>query len=1183
MKKIFTFFAAMLMSTSLFAQWTKPVPEFEEMKDNGTEVQYLYNIEYGGFLIGDASMNNKGALTTWKTRAALSISKGYKVKIDRVYEDAEKTIPLEKWAIRDSVETKSAWNELDLDANLESWVDGAGRQGAGEWIFTNIGDNKYEITNTITSAGKFGWSPYLTQDQNNPENLYYNENNNNLWILDYTYEGDLGFAFSTNLPRGDVWAFVSPEAYEAWKGAAEIYAAAMNLKEQIEWAKSKGIKESDLADEIAVFNNTNSTIEELNNAAASAYKKGRYTEIAQYFDNIVQGQKNDVSGVFTNNDFESGNVNGWDITWQANTDAATNIGKDPNGTEYKNGDVVVHNFIEAWKSTAAPAFLGDGSITQTIPDLPAGKYMLGVDVIASNQGRISDPENPNNIPDDVQLFAKASLDGKEYYTQMGTKDGIPEHFEFVFVHTGGSMQLGLRVVGSAEAKMPANWIAMDNLTLYYYGEVQEDPDKILLDTEIARVVALIDPENMEEVVAGDPEKTAYKDEITAAKAATENYIEEKAKVTAAYEALVASVAAYDNLLNVAIPRWEKKVSDMELEGELWEAFCEFVQMEDPVEGYPTPSVMAIKEGDRSLTTAEVNAYIETVDELYKQAFLAGLKPGTDCTDMLTNASFKDGFTGWENVGGSAGTLGGLKDFPCVEVYNGTIHRHQVVEGAPDGIYSLKCYAFERPWNNAEGVPTISYIFMNDFKTPVQNIRDGGITAEECVDETVDGGPIKNNFREGGDPKEPFYSTGGTTNADSQFDRDGVTYYVPNGMSGASYAFRAGRYEQTVYGLVEGGKMDIGISTGGVNTEWVLWSNFVLTYEGKSAAALESILPIYIKQLDDYIKANTANMNGLGLTAAEDAVSAAETALNSGDGEKMYQALIDVNAALEAAKANVAIVAELTTTTTKLTDAITDNEDKARKDALDNAAALVAESDDVDSMTDEQMKDLIARMEDAIAALKIPADVDFTKASDEEPLEVTEYFVENPSFETGDLTGWTAYIGGDTGAKENSNGTYTINGADGSYVFNTWSGSAPAEGFWLSQTVKHLPAGGYTIYAIFASDANNKITLDVNGESTEFTMEGDKATANNVSQQFAIAEGDEAVIKVSSPSWFKADNFKLFYHGANSSICVGINEVSTSKNAKAGIYTLSGARVTSLQKGINIIRMSDGSVHKVLVK
>ena len=46
MKKIFTFFAAMLMSASLFAQWVKPVPQFEEMKDDGTEVQYLYNIRW---------------------------------------------------------------------------------------------------------------------------------------------------------------------------------------------------------------------------------------------------------------------------------------------------------------------------------------------------------------------------------------------------------------------------------------------------------------------------------------------------------------------------------------------------------------------------------------------------------------------------------------------------------------------------------------------------------------------------------------------------------------------------------------------------------------------------------------------------------------------------------------------------------------------------------------------------------------------------------------------------------------------------------------------------------------------------------------------------------------------------------------------------------------------------------
>ena len=132
-----------------------------------------------------------------------------------------------------------------------------------------------------------------------------------------------------------------------------------------------------------------------------------YPEIKEYFEDITPGEQNDVSGVFTNSDFSDGNVNGWDITYKGNTDEATNVGYQ--GAEYKNGDIVISKFIEAWKNDAAPKYLGDGSITQTVPGLPAGKYMLAVDVIANNQGRISDSNNPDGRPDDVQLFAKASL------------------------------------------------------------------------------------------------------------------------------------------------------------------------------------------------------------------------------------------------------------------------------------------------------------------------------------------------------------------------------------------------------------------------------------------------------------------------------------------------------------------------------------------------------------------------------------------------------------------------------------------------------------------------------------------------------------------------------------------------------------------------------------------------------
>ena len=46
----------------------------------------------------------------------------------------------------------------------------------------------------------------------------------------------------------------------------------------------------------------------------------------------------------------------------------------------------------------------------------------------------------------------------------------------------------------------------------------------------------------------------------------------------------------------------------------------------------------------------------------------------------------------------------------------------------------------------------------------------------------------------------------------------------------------------------------------------------------------------------------------------------------------------------------------------------------------------------------------------------------------------------------------------------------------------------------------------------------------------------------------------------------------------------IQQMETDAEATiVGIYSLSGARQNSLQRGMNIIRMSDGSVKKVLVK
>ena len=63
-------------------------------------------------------------------------------------------------------------------------------------------------------------------------------------------------------------------------------------------------------------------------------------------------------------------------------------------------------------------------------------------------------------------------------------------------------------------------------------------------------------------------------------------------------------------------------------------------------------------------------------------------------------------------------------------------------------------------------------------------------------------------------------------------------------------------------------------------------------------------------------------------------------------------------------------------------------------------------------------------------------------------------------------------------------------------------------------------------------------------------------------------------------WSMFDNFQLFYLGTQTP--TGINATETANGANAeGIYTISGVKTNSMNKGINIIKMSDGTVKKVV--
>lgn len=152
---------------------------------------------------------------------------------------------------------------------------------------------------------------------------------------------------------------------------------------------------------------------------------------------------------------------------------------------------------------------------------------------------------------------------------------------------------------------------------------------------------------------------------------------------------------------------------------------------------------------------------------------------------------------------------------------------------------------------------------------------------------------------------------------------------------------------------------------------------------------------------------------------------------------------------------------------------------------------------------------------------------------------------NPSFEFGTTRGWDTQFVGDTGVKVNS-GDYAMSvdtsddtGA-GTYLFNTWQDGG--NGAAISQTIKGLPAGHYRLRATVASDQNNWIFFEVNGQREAKQLPRAKEIGDVRSFDFDVAEDTEEVTitfiggnsggtyNETGGCWYKVDNVRLTRHG-----------------------------------------------------
>ena len=575
---------------------------------------------------------------------------------------------------------------------------------------------------------------------------------------------------------------------------------------------------------------------------------------------------------------------------------------------------------------------------------------------------------------------------------------------------------------------------------------------------------------------------------------------------------------------------------------------------------------------------------------------------------------------------------------CAEAYEQNFDVYQEIEGVKDGIYEVSVQAFyrggwpEAAWNNYKKDPEMkgdakvySEVYLNEFSTPIRNVME--ITLDDVSQFTS-----KDNY-------SSFAVTGEggeTTNV-----------FVPNGMASASTSFSLEdpekNYTMSAYGLVTDGKIRLGIrrlTTPPSNAgTWTLWDNFKLTYRAKNPELAAQVLDAKAKELNELLTTSEENMTDPVIQNRVYAYNESHKTDLSDAAD--YEVPSETNDAIVAAKENIQQVGAYKTANEAYQAACDELEkvDESQEaeiwnqiDEMDNEL----EGDAFRSLSTEDLVTLIAKVEDftkevqaAIDDIKLAQKVaEMADATDDKPYDATSWII-NPDMEDSSqdsnadaskkMAGWDFWKAKGNGPVKGSDG---INGRS----LEAWSGTIGAElEFTAYQTLTGLPAGKYKLSAK-AANASNGVAADEtlwadpekaatgraylcailsdgeNEKAVSTPVEpnvGSATAANTYTVTFTVEEGNDVKIGFQSIGtmpfrWFMCDDFTLTYYGTESAkvdstdegdvvAIEGVEETAPATKAIAGIYNASGAKIATLQQGINIVKYTDGSVKKIFVK
>ncbi len=823
----------------------------------------------------------------------------------------------------------------------------------------------------------------------------------------------------------------------------------------------------------------------------------------------------------------------------------------------------VLGFLTCWSKTT--------QYTQSVT-IPAGKYTLTISYY--NQA------GTDNVAKNLMGFI--ADDGTEYLSDVTSfKIGSWEQMKIMFTldeATSGKFTVGYQAANVGSAKMPHFYI--DGISLNYVGELDFDPSLMALQAAVSSASKVLDENFYEDykedlrnaIEAGANLVSSQSSDKDANKAAADEINQALAVANENIAAYAKLQSFSENELAAALAKYEDDKLMADLYANL-ETLADDVNME------------ALQ--DYAWDTEKINSTIASLDTMIKEAVQKvwddtvesgkALESNLDITQLLEGLTFESA-NGWTSTNGNVSVEHG-----CGEIYDKSpFVVTRTLTDMPAGTYTITTRAFYRTSNNVDNYAEYesdkepkAFIWAGHNKTGITNVAELAVEAEEAPANYSDAGGV----------------------------------FVPNNRTIGQQIFEDDSYAEVVEKsvstvLTEAGDLNFGVMADELApTSWVVWYSFQVAYNAVDESVLTSELEALIAEAEAKQEAVESETGiNQALKNLEDACSKGTAAL-SGSKDDKVAAMTALTEAIAYADNGFELVNKLNSVAEQFS-ALYDNSDFESTDT--EFAGVLDEINAGGFENNEKVESLIAALPVAWAKYAI-AQKGFETATAEEPLDITAAIV-NADFEWGNAEYWVctpvdpeAPIGQNQGFQGKAEG-YT-NPEDGTQVLNffeVWrNGAVLNDGIAGQQIAAALPAGFYTLEAdAYAVNQTEVPEEGVQGAylaaknavgtyTTSIGVDTKEAAPTHFSVDFE-SDGKSLttiglLIKGTNANWAAVDNFTLKYIGTEAPVGILSDVIDFVKSHIVAIYSVDGKKLSKLQKGINIIKMSDGQTQKLMVK